>query len=107
MYETDKVMSELPGVKVIEVFEILFYIRMLSLIQFFVNMSLQTQNQFYRTTNTASDKVYYSKSTCSLFSKMFWMSLAMTVSGLLKISPTCLLTLWQRAAVSSNTSFLK
>lgn len=51
MYETDKVTSELPGVKVIEVFEILFYIRMLSLVQFFPNMSLQTQSQFYRTTN--------------------------------------------------------
>lgn len=38
---------------------------------------------------------------------MFWMSLAMTVSGLLKTSPTCLLTLWQRRAVSSNTSFLR
>lgn len=47
---------------------------------------------------------FISACTCNLFSKMFWMSLAMTISGLLKTSPTCLLTLWQRRAVSSNTS---
>lgn len=35
------------------------------------------------------------------------MSLASTVSGLLKTSPTCLFTRWQRMAASSNTSFLR
>lgn len=54
MYETDKATSELPAVKVIEVFEILFHIRMSSLVQFLTNMSLQTQSQFYITTNTTS-----------------------------------------------------